>query len=62
MDFRLKREYEPARRADGYRILIDRLWPRGLSRSSYLKGRKVHPRATRKLRVRFPVKDIAWTQ
>lgn len=29
---RLKRAYEPALRADGYRILIDRLWPRGLSK------------------------------
>jgi len=29
---RLKRAYEPAVRADGYRILIDRLWPRGLSK------------------------------
>ena len=31
MDVRLKRVYEPARRSDGYRILIDRLWPRGVS-------------------------------
>jgi len=29
---RLKRVYEPAVPADGYRILIDRLWPRGVSR------------------------------
>jgi uncharacterized protein YeaO (DUF488 family) len=32
MDVRLKRAYEPAKPADGYRVLIDRLWPRGLSR------------------------------
>jgi uncharacterized protein YeaO (DUF488 family) len=32
MDIRLKRAYEPAKPADGYRVLIDRLWPRGLSR------------------------------
>jgi uncharacterized protein YeaO (DUF488 family) len=32
VDVRLKRVYEPARRSDGYRILIDRLWPRGISR------------------------------
>lgn len=32
MDVRLKRAYEPAEAADGYRLLIDRLWPRGLSR------------------------------
>ena len=32
MDVRLKRVYEPAAPTDGYRVLIDRLWPRGLSR------------------------------
>lgn len=30
---RLKRAYEPALRLDGYRILVDRLWPRGLSKA-----------------------------
>lgn len=29
---RLKRAYEPKAASDGRRILIDRLWPRGLSR------------------------------
>ncbi len=32
MDVRLKRAYEPAEPEDGYRVLIDRLWPRGLTR------------------------------
>jgi uncharacterized protein YeaO (DUF488 family) len=32
MDVRLKRAYEPASASDGYRVLIDRLWPRGVSR------------------------------
>jgi uncharacterized protein YeaO (DUF488 family) len=32
VDIRMKRVYEPAKRSDGYRILIDRLWPRGVSR------------------------------
>ena len=32
MDVRLKRAYDPAASADGYRVLIDRLWPRGVSR------------------------------
>jgi uncharacterized protein YeaO (DUF488 family) len=31
MDVRVKRVYERAERSDGYRILIDRLWPRGVS-------------------------------
>src|SRR4051794_25290647 len=32
MDVRLKRAYEPAAASDGYRVLIDRLWPRGVAR------------------------------
>jgi uncharacterized protein YeaO (DUF488 family) len=32
MAVRLKRAYEPPARADGYRVLIDRLWPRGVSK------------------------------
>jgi uncharacterized protein YeaO (DUF488 family) len=32
MSFQIKRIYEPAERSDGIRILVDRLWPRGLSR------------------------------
>ena len=32
MDVRLKRAYEPAGAADGYRVLVDRLWPRGVSK------------------------------
>jgi uncharacterized protein YeaO (DUF488 family) len=31
-DVRIKRIYESAAAADGYRALIDRLWPRGISR------------------------------
>lgn len=30
----LKRAYEPAAPDDGLRILVDRLWPRGLSKSN----------------------------
>jgi uncharacterized protein YeaO (DUF488 family) len=32
VDVRLKRAYEPAATADGYRVLVDRLWPRGVTR------------------------------
>ena len=32
MDVRLKRVYDPAGPTDGDRVLIDRLWPRGVSR------------------------------
>jgi uncharacterized protein YeaO (DUF488 family) len=30
--FRIKRIYEPAAADDGYRVLVDRLWPRGISK------------------------------
>jgi uncharacterized protein YeaO (DUF488 family) len=29
---KIKRVYEPPARDDGFRILVDRLWPRGLSK------------------------------
>jgi len=32
MAVRLKRAYEPVERSDGYRVLIDRIWPRGVSK------------------------------
>lgn len=28
----IKRIYEPAARSDGFRVLVDRLWPRGISK------------------------------
>lgn len=31
MNVHIKRVYEPAAPADGYRILVDRLWPRGVT-------------------------------
>ena len=31
---RLKRAYEPRSREDGLRILVERLWPRGLSKQA----------------------------
>jgi uncharacterized protein YeaO (DUF488 family) len=43
MNIKLKRVYETADAADGIRILVDRLWPRGLTRQNacidfWLKG------------------------
>lgn len=32
MDVRLKRAYDQPERSDGYRVLIDRIWPRGVSK------------------------------
>jgi uncharacterized protein YeaO (DUF488 family) len=31
-DVRVKRVYEPAEPQDGYRVLVDHVWPRGVSR------------------------------
>jgi uncharacterized protein YeaO (DUF488 family) len=33
-DLRLKRIYEPVSSADGYRVLVERLWPRGVSKDA----------------------------
>ena len=32
-ELKIKRAYLPAEEDDGYRILIDRLWPRGISKA-----------------------------
>jgi uncharacterized protein YeaO (DUF488 family) len=32
VNIRLKRVYEQAQPTDGYRVLVDRLWPRGIGR------------------------------
>lgn len=34
MAIKLKRVYDPPEDQDGYRVLVDRLWPRGLSKES----------------------------
>jgi len=33
MSLAVKRIYEPAAETDGFRVLVDRLWPRGLSKA-----------------------------
>jgi uncharacterized protein YeaO (DUF488 family) len=30
---KIKRVYEPAEKGDGFRVLVDRLWPRGLAKA-----------------------------
>jgi uncharacterized protein YeaO (DUF488 family) len=32
MNLKIRRVYDPPEQTDGYRILVDRLWPRGLSK------------------------------
>jgi len=45
MTFKIKRAYETPDPTDGFRVLVDRLWPRGLTRE--------------KLRIDAWVKDVA---
>lgn len=33
MSFKIKRAYEKATRGDGVRVLVDRIWPRGVSKA-----------------------------
>lgn len=33
MKIAIKRVYEPYEESDGYRVLVDRLWPRGLTKA-----------------------------
>jgi uncharacterized protein YeaO (DUF488 family) len=32
LSIQIRRAYDPPRRSDGYRVLVDRVWPRGRSR------------------------------
>jgi len=34
MVIKTKRIYEPAAKTDGYRVLVDRLWPRGIKKEA----------------------------
>lgn len=60
---RLKRVYEPPAASDGARILVDRLWPRGIAREKaaidlWLKD--IAP--SHELRRRFHGKPEAWDE
>lgn len=33
MNIQCKRVYDPAEKSDGYRVLVDRLWPRGVKKN-----------------------------
>jgi uncharacterized protein YeaO (DUF488 family) len=33
MDIQIRRAYDPPHRGDGYRVLVDRVWPRGVSKA-----------------------------
>jgi uncharacterized protein YeaO (DUF488 family) len=59
---RIKRVYDPIRDEDGTRVLVDRLWPRGISREKggidlWLKD--ISP--SEALRRRFHAKPAQWS-
>lgn len=61
--FMIKRVYEPSSEADGFRVLVDRLWPRGLSKANAavdLWLRDIAPSAA--LRTWFNHDPARWTE
>lgn len=62
MEIRLKRVYEEAAPEDGFRVLVDRLWPRGVSKERArldLWAKEVAP--STELRTAFHHDDMSWT-
>lgn len=61
-DLRLKRIYAPASRSDGFRVLVDRLWPRGISkRRAALSDWQPDLAPSAELRKWFGHKPDRWT-
>lgn len=61
--FEIKRIYDGYAAGDGYRVLIDRLWPRGVSRAAAhldLWAKSIAPSAL--IRKRFGHQDDRWEQ
>lgn len=59
----IKRVYEPASKTDGFRILIDRIWPRGVSKQKAkinLWSKEIAPSA--KLRKWFSHDPQKWPE
>jgi uncharacterized protein YeaO (DUF488 family) len=63
MSISIKRAYDPAQPGDGYRVLVDRLWPRGLSKATLgldVWMRDVAP--SNELRRRFHHEEGKWNE
>lgn len=61
--FRVKRVYDRPAAADGYRVLVDRLWPRGLSKQNArvdLWLRDIAP--SHELRKQFAHRQERWAE
>lgn len=63
VQIRLKRAYEQPEETDGLRILVDRLWPRGLSKKRLqLDGWEKNLAPSRALRVWFAHEPDRWEE
>ena len=63
MPVRVKRVYDQAERADGVRILVDRLWPRGLTKDEAALDEWIRDVApSDKLRAWFGHKPERWPE
>jgi uncharacterized protein YeaO (DUF488 family) len=61
MSVTIKRIYEPSSPGDGYRILVDRLWPRGIKKESANIDRWLQEIApSNKLRGWFGHEPVKW--
>ena len=60
---KLKRVYEPAARSDGARFLVERLWPRGLSKDAlHLTAWQKQVGPSTELRQWFNHDPLKWSQ
>jgi len=63
MNVAVKRVYEPVSRADGVRVLVDRLWPRGLTKEAAAVEHWLRDLApSNELRRWYHANPGAWTQ
>ena len=44
-EIKLKRAYDDVEKEDGYRVLVDRLWPRGIKKALFLNQCEVTPKS-----------------
>ena len=60
---KLKRAYDPAARSDGYRVLVDRLWPRGVKKQELpLDAWETEIAPSRELRSWFAHDPERWSE
>ena len=63
MNITIKRIYDPKEPGDGYRVLVDRLWPRGVSKErAALDEWAKDATPTTELRRAFHSGDLPWPQ